>query len=234
LIINKNIPLWRHHWERLNTSLERLQLDPLNENDVYKNIHSLVSDNKNYVVKLVVFRDGNKRGYGSQEQNTQYYLTVTPFVKIFVDKALTLSSITLANQKCLAGIKHLNRLEQVMAANELNGSQFSDTIMCNTDGLVIETISKNIVLIKGQQLYTPKLDDSGVYGVALRWLESQGFKLKWKKIELSTLAEYHGMMICNSIQGFTIINNIEELTQFKYTPAIANEIIERWDSTVAQ
>ena len=134
----------------------------------------------------------------------------------------------LARQKKLAGIKHLNRLEQVMAAQELSNSNFTDAIMCDDSGCIIETINKNIILFKQDKIYSPLLNDSGVYGIALRWLQSQGHQINWKKIEFNDLAQYHGMMVCNSIQGFNSIKNINNEIYFDKQLNIADKIKILW------
>ena len=134
----------------------------------------------------------------------------------------------LSKQKNLAGIKHLNRLEQVLAAQELIHSIYSDAIMCDASDHVIETISKNIILFKQDIIYSPKLNKSGVYGVALRWLQSQGHKINWKKIEFNDLSQYHGMMVCNSVQGFNSIKNIDNKIYYEKQSKLAGLIKTQW------
>ncbi|VAW37732.1 Aminodeoxychorismate lyase [hydrothermal vent metagenome] len=231
-VCGKAMPLWKLHWQRLESSLRRLQIAAIDECTALNKILSLVNDNDRYIAKLVVFRDDTKRGYGSQSDKANFYITLTPYLKTTIDESLTISSVTLSKQKILAGIKHLNRLEQVMAAQELNNRKYNDALMCDKDGYVIETINKNIVFIKNEQLYTPQLDGSGVYGVALRWLQLQAnkseYKLNWKKIEITSLSQYHGMMVCNSIVGFKSIINIDNNIHFKSTSAIAEKIKLHW------
>ena len=92
---------------------------------------------------------------------------------------------------------------------------------------MIETINKNIILIKNKHLYTPRLNQCGVYGVALRWLQSQGYELKWKKIEFKSLSQYDGFLVCNSIVGFHAMTKIEDLL-FNEQNMLVNEIKTKW------
>ncbi len=232
LVVGGRIPLWDLHFQRLDESLKYLNMQSIDQSLLYDNILSLVSDECGYIVKLVVFRDDSKRGYSSQSSKVQFYITINPYNKSEVGDYLTVSSVRLSQQKQLAGLKHLNRLEQVLAANELNGTSFSDAIMLDNKLRVIETISKNIVLIKNNRLYTPKLNKCGVYGVALRWLQAQGFELNWKKIEFLSLQKYDGMMVCNSVQGFTVIANIDHKVTFQQRLSVVDSVQQKWNARI--
>ncbi len=229
LVTNGKIPLWDLHFKRLQEGLKRMGISVVSNQLIYSKIMSLIESNQAYVAKLVVFRDDEKRGYASQSCQPHFFITIHAYENVPMDTYLTVSSVTLSKQKALAGIKHLNRLEQVMAGHELSSTAYSDAIMLDSKNHVVETINKNIVLIKGKKLYTPKLNHCGVYGVALRWLESQGYKLKWKKIEFDSMQKYDGMMVCNSVQGFNAIRNIDDKIKFNHHLPIIKEIKRKWE-----
>ena len=66
----------------------------------------------------------------------------------------------------LAGVKHLNRLDQVMARSEWSHNRYQDGLMFTEAGVVIEATSANVfVKTKDGQWLTPDLDQSGVSGV---------------------------------------------------------------------
>ena len=146
LICKHDIPLWAFHYQRLEASMIRLQIHPLVEHEIHHKIMSLIADDKLYIVKLVVFRDDVKRGYASASNDAKYFITVNPYQKAVVQDKLTISRVKLSRQKKLAGLKHLNRLEQVLAAQELTGGHYNDALMLDKDNIIIETISKNINL----------------------------------------------------------------------------------------
>jgi len=230
MLVNDNIiRLFDLHMMRLQSSLKVLNLQPLNIKSIFDNAMSLIKDKNCYVLKLVAFRDDSQRGYSSQSIKAHYFLTLNPYAKGKISDKLTKSSVMLSSQKKLAGIKHLNRLEQVLASQALNHTEFSDAIMCNENGRIIETISKNIVLFKQDKIYSPKLSKSGVFGVALRWLQVQGHEINWKKIEFKDLPKYHGMMTCNSIQGFKAIKNIDNKIHFNKDLKIIKLIQSQWN-----
>jgi 4-amino-4-deoxychorismate lyase len=228
LVCDKKIPFWDLHYQRLESGLGRLNMELILESLLYSKILSLITDDNCYVAKLVVFRDDVKRGYGTESRKTHFYIVVNHYKTPLINQKLTVSSVILSHQKKLAGMKHLNRMEQVLAAQALNDSYYNDAIMLDHKDNVIETTSKNIVMIKDNKLYTPKLNKCGVYGVALRWLQQQGFDLKWKKIEFKSLQKYDGMMVCNSIQGFTSIEYIDSNITYKDQSTIVKDINQQW------
>ncbi len=232
LLNNYSIKLWKLHWQRLSTSLKLLNIQKPNESMIYKKVMQLVNDKGQYTAKLVIFRNDKKRGYASDSTSHQFYITLNPYIAPDPIRTLTRSSVALSKQKNLAGIKHLNRLEQVLAAQELNQTNYKDAIMCNESGKVIETISQNIILFKNNKIFSPKLNKSGVYGVALRWLQLKGHKINWKKIEFNQLAQYHGMMVCNSIQGFSSINSINNTIHFDKKLKIIQLIQKQWNENL--
>ncbi len=228
LLKDGRVPLWSFHMERLQNGLSRLNLQAIDEVQVLQKLLSLVTDDKMYVAKLVVFRDDFNRGYGSNSRSIAYYLMVNSYQSLTVNQRLTVSDVRLSRQTNLAGLKHLNRLEQVMAAQQLQHVDFTDALMLDHNGCVIETISKNVILIKNDEIYTPLLDNCGVYGVAIRWLMSQGFQINWKKIAFESLSHYHGMMVSNSLQGFNEIKYIDDTLMFKNDSPVIAQIKHQW------
>jgi 4-amino-4-deoxychorismate lyase len=65
----------------------------------------------------------------------------------------------------LAGIKHLNRLENVLARREWTNSEIAEGLMLDMDGNAIEGTMSNLFLFQGKTLHTPNLGRCGVAGV---------------------------------------------------------------------
>ena len=78
---------------------------------------------------------------------------------------LRLCRVRLAHQPFLAGIKHLNRLEQVLAAAECLEPDIDEGLMLDEQGYMVEGTHSNLFLIEGRCLYTPPLYGCGVAGV---------------------------------------------------------------------
>lgn len=73
------------------------------------------------------------------------------------------STLTLATQPRLAGVKHLNRLEQVLASREL-GAGVDERLMCDHDGRVIGGTRSNLFWVTDGALRTPRLYRCGIAG----------------------------------------------------------------------
>ncbi len=127
--------------------------------------------------------------------------------------ALQTSSVKLGRQPLLAGMKHLNRLEQVLIrANSLE-SGFDDWLVLDSEDKLIESSMANIFLIKGKSVVTPCLTHSGVAGVMreqlLYWFIEAGFDLDCRELSYSELAQFDHVIISNSLFGAVGVNRID-------------------------
>lgn len=232
LVTRNTIPLLSLHMLRLTESLKSLGIHSPDQTEISDNILNLVQSSDKYVAKLVVFRKDYNRGYTTKSSDFEYFITVNPYVKGLVNNTLTISKKKLARCEQLASIKHLCRLEQVLAAIDLNNSIYSDAVVCDTDNNIIETTYRNIILIKDEKLFSPSLKYSGIYGVALRWLKSNistlSSSLKFQPIKINQLSDFEGMLVCNSVQGFSLIKNVDNRIHFSQNLPIADRIKSLW------
>lgn len=174
-IVNGEIPMWGFHQQRLIWAQETLKLplqDFLSQWDSFRRQNlSLI---QNACAKLVISRGVGPRGYKiPRATQLNWWLQVTdlPATKNTSGYSLTLCQHTLSRQPALAGLKHLNRLDQVIARSEwCEQDCFDEGIMFNLDGNVIEGTMSNIFWLKGNQLFTPDLSQEGVDGCVRRWI----------------------------------------------------------------
>lgn len=123
------------------------------------------------VVKIIVTRGTGGRGYappGSVQPTRIVSLHDWPAYPGAVRGDgidAPLCRIRLARQPALAGLKHLNRLEQVLARAELHAAGALEGIMLDTEGFVIEGSMSNLFAVRGEELWTPDLSSCGVEGV---------------------------------------------------------------------
>ena len=177
-IVDGKIPMWKYHQQRLTNAQQILGL-PLD--DFFAQwqgfISEHLSDVKTACAKLVISRGEGPRGYKIPPQmSLNWWLTVTdlPVRETKNEFKLTLCRHALSRQPRLAGLKHLNRLDQVLARSEWNEQDnFDEGIMFNLDGDVIEGTMSNIFWLKSGQLYTPDLSQEGIDGCVRRWLIDQ-------------------------------------------------------------
>jgi len=124
----------------------------------------------------------------------------------------------LSRQKTLAGIKHLNRLEQVLAAKEWPNDDFFEGIMRDVDGYVIEGTRTNLFFSEKGKLCTPALTYADVNGVLRELLiEKMPAEIIIEdKITLERLLQADELFLCNSVIGVWPIKELVNADKRQY------------------
>ncbi|MEQ4690617.1 aminodeoxychorismate lyase [Providencia manganoxydans] len=177
-----------NHITRLVQDSARLQLPQPDWLQLKKHIQQICQQQANdeFVMKVIISRGTGGRGYSSVgfEQPTvivsvsafpQHYQTIQQ-----TGANLILSKVPISKNPYLAGIKHLNRLEQVLIRQEIDAAQADEALVVDIDGVLIECCSANIFWRKGVQVFTPSLATSGVNGL-----------MRQKIIALLSTSQYH-------------------------------------------
>jgi 4-amino-4-deoxychorismate lyase len=111
--------------------------------------------------------------------------------------------MTLALSPRLAGIKHLNRLEQVLARSEWDDPDIREGLLCDSEGFVVEGTMSNLLWVRGKRLYAPLLDRCGVAGVVrtrlLQLAAAAGIGVLEGRFGKSELEQADEVMLCNSL-----------------------------------
>ena len=167
--------LWERHWSRLQTGYDVLNLNGPNETQWLNDIDRLVKSDTEAVIKLMLTRGASGRGYAPPVETA---VTRIAMVSAVPDYPATWCHQGVRVRWCeqrlgrnpqLARIKHLNRLEQVMARSEwpaeIADDNFAEGLMLNGDGYVVEGVSSNVFIVRDQQLITSDLTAAGVAGV---------------------------------------------------------------------
>ena len=225
-IVDGKIPMWKYHQQRLTNAQQILGL-PLD--DFFAQWQGLISEHlsdvKTACAKLVISRGEGPRGYKIPPQmSLNWWLTVTdlPVRETKNEFKLTLCRHALSRQPRLAGLKHLNRLDQVLARSEWNEQDnFDEGIMFNLDGDVIEGTMSNIFWLKSGQLYTPDLSQEGIDGCVRRWLIDQHAQnssavtkavIIEKYAKLDQLLTADAVFLTNSLMGIQQVSQIDGQT----------------------
>ncbi len=166
------------------------------------------------VVKIIITRGEGGRGY-LPPKNCQHsvIIGILPAPNYQSERAvgvsLSVSPVPVSTSRFLAGIKHLNRLENVIAKQYLVSPYF-DAIMLNNNEELIECIQSNIFWFKDDVLYTPSLEESGVQGTyRKRILENQtNHTVEIGRFTLPALLEADEVFITNSLIQIAPVINI--------------------------
>lgn len=213
---NTKIPLWHLHRERLFKSCEILQIPAsLDLVEVQlKNLISTVSTLEivNAVVKITVTRGQGSRGYRLPDESTPtIVIGIFPaphYPSHYFSQGITakLCQQRLSCNPALAGLKHLNRLEQVLARSEWQDDSIAEGVVFDTKDRLIEAVFSNIFLIKNDKIFTPDLSEAGVSGVMRRFIietiaPEAGLNLQVSVLYLDDLLNADAVFLCNSLYG---------------------------------
>jgi 4-amino-4-deoxychorismate lyase len=206
---NGHLEFFDAHIERLKLACNTLCLDFNKWSELTTCIVESLKSTANCVVKVMITRGVGGRGYspeGAVNPNfiithhtipSHYTLWQTQGIK------LTISPITLASQPLLAGIKHLNRLEQVLVKHALAQTSYDDAVVCDIQQQIIETSVGNLFWYKDNVWYTPDLSKSGVEGVMrnyiLKIMQEKEIECQVVKQDLSVLFSAQELFVCNSL-----------------------------------
>ncbi|GIU31107.1 4-amino-4-deoxychorismate lyase [Shewanella colwelliana] len=217
------------HLERLSQSAQRLgfvwqaspalllQLDEISS-------HSFVQFGQDFCIKLLISRGSGGRGYQAPQQPDISEIVSVHAIPAHYSTlqqqgvALQTSPIRLAKQPRLAGMKHLNRLEQVLIKSQTLAAGFDDWLVLDSDEKVIESSMANLFCIKDEQVVTPALSASGVAGVMreqlIYWLNDAGYCVQMRTVDVAELEQFDHLFISNSLFGVISVNQVN---QFHFT-----------------
>ncbi|MDK2123817.1 aminodeoxychorismate lyase [Parachitinimonas caeni] len=159
------------------------------------------------VVKLMLTRGVGARGYASSpDQACTRIVTINPLPPLREQPAVVrICDWRLSLQPLLAGVKHLNRLDSVMARREWDDVAIEDGLMLAGKQEVVEGVASNLFARFGNELRTPDLSLCGVAGLTrdfvLEHADSVGLVPKIRSIDLEDLPQADELMLCNSVVG---------------------------------
>ncbi|WP_394494754.1 aminodeoxychorismate lyase [Shewanella sp. ENK2] len=217
-VSNSQVMFIEAHLSRLNQACLRLGFQPPVLSDLQSRLQKHAQSLGEGCIKLLISRGVGGRGYTAPSNPT-----ITEVISLHeIPKhyqgwqqqgiSLSVSLVQLAKQPLLAGMKHLNRLEQVLIKQYELTAKADDWLILDTDNHVVETSMANIFLVKGNQVITPKLSDSGVAGVmreqVINTLLDNHFAVMATKVTMDDIKNADHVFITNSLLGMVNINSI--------------------------
>ncbi|MGH8219634.1 MAG: aminodeoxychorismate lyase [Steroidobacteraceae bacterium] len=163
------------HLKRLALGCERLAIELGSRGALVDDVLRLAAGRPRSLVKVIVTRGpATARGYTPRGDERASRIVLRygwpdedpRFAREGV--AVRLAALTLAENPRLAGLKHLNRLEQVLARAELRGSGLDEALLLSRSGCLVSGTMTNVFVVSGSTVATPRLDRCGVAGVMRR------------------------------------------------------------------
>lgn len=219
--VNGQIPLWPYHRERLLTSAKRLNIpldEPLLQNWLDQTLIQCRTV-PNAVVKIQITRGSGGRGYVIPAQVIPTYVvaafagTALESVAFTEGVEIRICDLRLSKNPALAGIKHLNRLEQVLARSEWN-NEYAEGLLLDTDDNLIEATASNLFLVRDGELITPDLSAAGVTGVMRRVIidvlaPKLSLSVRIATLGLDDLSRAEEIFLTNSVFGIWPIKRVQ-------------------------
>lgn len=197
------VPWWPAHWQRLARGAARLGL-PLPPPGMALAEASALLAGGNAVLRLQLTRGGGGRGYaspGTAEPTWVLSLHSLPPVPAGEGLRLRWCGLRLAAQPALAGIKHCNRLEQVLARAELDtGEPADEGLLLGPEDELVSAIAANVFVLRGGEWLTPPVERCGVAGVCRGWLLEQGLA-RVQRLSRGDVEAADAVVLTNAVRG---------------------------------
>lgn len=203
------------HLQRLRESCGRLGFAFPAE--LTADIAALGAAHRNGVLKIVITRGAGGRGYRPDPAaRVNRTLTVHPLPAQDKPGGLTLRwcDMRLSRNPALAGMKHLNRLEEVLAQNEWHDDAIDEGLLCDTEGELVSATAGNVFIVRNGTLLTPDLRFCGVRGVmraqVLRAASKLGMSCSEEPLWPHDLAEATEVFLTNAVRGIRPVNQLQD------------------------
>ena len=211
--------LWDRHLQRLDAGCQRLGLPAPDAGVLRNEVARIAGSEARAVAKIILTRGGTGRGYRADASlpatRIVQCLPWPEYPPMASKDGVTVRwcKMRLARQARLAGVKHLNRLEQVLARAEWQ-DDCAEGLMRDTDGLVIEGTMTNLFVVgRDGTLATPDLSQSGIAGVmraqVLASAATLGVTCAVQAVTTDMVESAHELFLTNSLIGIWPIRRIE-------------------------
>ncbi|MEE9491952.1 MAG: aminodeoxychorismate lyase [Gammaproteobacteria bacterium] len=226
IAVREGIPCYlNRHLSRLRTGCERLGIKVVNFGIVSDDLLQLACQFPQSVIKLMITRGESLRGYVYTSVG-QPVIVVRVFTAPDYPNELATSGVVvrlcttqLSRQPLLAGIKHMNRLEQVLARNEWNDMTISEGLVLDTGNQIVEATMSNVFIVNNKNLQTPDLTQCGVAGimrsVVMDIASAQAMDCSVQSMTLDDVCNADEVFFCNSQFGLWPVREIKGHTSFQ-------------------
>ncbi len=213
----------REHLHRLKTGCSILKIPYPGDALIISELKLLLDSESSAVLKIILSRGKGGRGYRQPETiEPTRILSLHPYPD-YPESYKTngirarLCDFRMGANPALAGVKHLNRLEQVLARSEWRDEDIQEGLMLDINDYLVEGTMSNVFIAKDKQLLTPILDNNGVKGIIrqiiLDYADQYDLNMRCTKIQPQTIFEADEIFVSNSVIGLW---PVASLGQYRY------------------
>lgn len=233
LLVHGSEPLFpRLHLQRLQRGLDTLGFPSLGnsvESQVLRAIAASGEDTPSEgaatsaawsALRVTVTRGAGPRGYAPPDHaNPRILIQITPLQRDCAQMAAAVrvgvAPIALPTQPALTGLKHLNRLEHVLAAQQARERGLDDLLMLDQAGHVVCAVAGNVFIVRDGVLVTPPLVDCGVAGtrrrlVIERWAPACGLSAVESTLTLQDVLAADEVFFTNSLNTVRPVAQLDD------------------------
>jgi len=210
-VVNGSMRHWPRHLSRLQAGCDRLGILAINDVELEDECRSLAGNAAKAVLKVLVTRGSGGRGYRMPDKPAPTRIVQLhdwpAYSPACAERgvAVRVCNTRLGHHPALAGIKHLNRLEQVLARQEWEDKDIMEGLLQDSAGYLIEGTMSNIFLVRDGTLLTPDLHRCGVAGIMrtqiMELAERLPIDVQVGPVEMQHLQKADEVFICNSLIG---------------------------------
>lgn len=236
MLVVQGKPLyWTQHYNKLQHDCVALGIECPSIQTLRDELAQLTFSIAEGVAKIIITRGPGNRGYKPAiNPPVSRILSMSP-LPVYPNNYRELGikvqvcNMRLGHQLRLAGIKHLNRLENVLAAAEWNDPGIAEGLMLDEDDFVIEGTRSNLFLVRNGMLITPDLSRCGVAGLqrdrVMELAAKHGLACTIADVTMADLLEADEIFIVNSVIGLW---PIRELAGFNCMQFPVSLQIQEW------
>lgn len=212
---------WARHQRRLLFGCTRLGIQFQETVELAREIEQLCDGVERAVLKVIVTRGVSGRGYRPLPRASGG--TPTRIVQLHPDPGagrtaasgvrITVCRTPWAINPFLAQIKHLNRLEQILARAEYRDEDVREGLMLDTEGNIISATAANVFLVCAGELITPDLTRCGIAGVTREMVMEQAAQMALpvtvRAVSLQDLHAAEEIFLTNSVIGLWPVSAVD-------------------------
>ncbi len=229
------IRYWSRHYRKLAEDCRSLGIACPTEAVLVADVREILRVETECVVKIIVTRGVGGRGYfpAPDAEPTRIVASFPAPVprpdRMEVGVRVRWCTTRLSVQPALAGVKHLNRLENVLARGEWSDPHIAEGLMRDNAGNVIEATASNVFLLEGGHFVTPDLSGCGVSGVqrdrVMSMLPALGLHCAVEPITPERVLAADQVVLVNSVIGLWWVSGLDARTWQR--SAVVTEIARR-------
>ncbi|MDQ1210229.1 4-amino-4-deoxychorismate lyase [Acinetobacter baylyi] len=215
------IQLMHRHLARLKECCEQLDLS-VNLNWIDESLEQMKTLGcvLTGTIKILISRGEGQRGYTMPSHAADLYIYFYPQSHA-IDQPAYLKSGVLKTQLglCmpkLAGLKTLNRLEQVILKKEADQQGWSEALTLDINNEVVEGVSSNCFIYLNNTWITPELRYNGVRGVMraeiIDRMQQLGIECIQRPVQLTELSQVQSLFFCNALHPMNIVTHLQSQT----------------------